>query len=172
MTKRSMEFVTPLSVAFEIDGRGLEITPVVVEEVADLLAIADPLFEELMLVDGERLERLQLGAQTTADTVWLLRLVARHAKPVVEALAICSRMHTLAAADGTVRTVTGAEHAAWVRRLLPDRAVELLTVCLRVNADFFTRAFPRLVDLLDRLKPVADDAAGSAPSTGATPSTA
>lgn len=146
---KALEFVQPLQVAFTIDGRDVVISPIVLRELPALLKLVEPVIDELLLVDDGLLSRLEAGTQTPLDLATVASFVAAHSERVIDALVLCSR-----------------QPADWVGGLLLDRVAELLVVCVRVNADFFTRAMPGLKALVSRAKP-----AGSAPAPSSTTAT-
>lgn len=168
--ERKTSFVAPVTIMLAIDGADVSVSPMTVEQLTDMLEVSDPLFEELVMLDGELLDRLAADLLTTADSIYLLRLLARKGKSLLDVIALATRCHQVTAAEGHSRVVAGVEHRQWVGKLLPDRAVELLQVCVQVNADFFSQAFPDLKTLLERFAPRQPEDSGNASSPGQTPS--
>ena len=132
-----LDFIEPLRIICPIDGRDIEVSPIVVRELPALLRLAEPIMGELMALPDETLSRLEAGKPNLADIDHLVHLIVTHGQRVIDALALCTR-----------------QPAEWVGGLLPDRAAQLLAVCIQVNADFFGRAMPGLRALAVQLKPV------------------
>lgn len=133
-----LDFIEPLRIMFTIDARDIEVSPIVVRELPALLRLAEPIMGELMALPEAMLSRLEAGKPNLDDLNRLMHLVVTQGDRVVDALALCSR-----------------QPADWVGGLLPDRAAQLLAVCIQVNLDFFSRAMPGLRALAVQLKPVA-----------------
>ena len=56
------EFIAPPGVTLRVDGCEVTVTPIVVAEVFDLLALVEPVFDELMLMDAQAFEdRVQVA---------------------------------------------------------------------------------------------------------------
>ena len=148
------DFVQPRRVALEVEGHELEITPIVVGEVFALMALLEPVLDELVLLDAETLDRAALA-----------RLLLRAGAPLLQAVALCTRGHWRTGDDGTRRRVEGAEHLAWLQGLLLDRAAAIAAEVFEVNRDFFVQAAPALRQTAARLAaPPAGDSAGATPS--------
>lgn len=149
-----LEFIRPLQVGLSIDGVDLTITPIVMRELPNLLALAMPVFASLNASEPRFIERMQSGELTAVEVSSLLTSVVVNGEEFVGLLALCAR-----------------QPKEWIGGLLLDRAAELALVCLQVNADFFRRAMPGLRMLASQ----ARDRAGvrldaSAPSPAAYPS--
>lgn len=160
------EFVTPGGVTLRFDGCEVSVTPIVVAEVFDLLALVEPIYDELALMDSAAF----------GDKVAVAQLLVRAGEPLLHALAMCTRVH-FELGDGSEsqrKRVAGVEHQQWVNGLLLDRAAELLATVVEVNRDFFERAMPRLRELPRRLgvadKPAEPVQGAATASAGETPS--
>lgn len=118
------EFIAPLHIACEIEARQLDIWPMTIGMVPQVLALVEPLLGELGLqVAAGMFDRLVLGEPTPADAVELASLLGRHGERMLGAVALLARTDR-----------------AWVEGLLPDRAVSLAARVIQVNADFFRQA--------------------------------
>lgn len=144
-------FISPLSLTFEVDGHALQIGPMNVEQLAQVMGMAGPVLDALMAMPDAALARLQSGSPTAGDLAVMLELLSDQASTALRLVQIASQ-----------------QNEGWVKELLPDRFAYLFSVCVLVNADFFSRARPVFAAagaLLLQAKQVQDTGVAAA-STG------
>ena len=133
--RRAFEFVKPLSVTLTIRDQDITISPLKVGEVGEFAEAVTPLIDHLPAIVAD---------QVSGEVV--LGVITQHTQDALHAVAIASR-----------------QPIAWVRELMLDELLELATVCLEVNADFFRRALPGMQSSGARL--MATFSAGQTPSS-------
>lgn len=116
---KSLEFTVP------VDELPVTVSALGVAEIAQIMAIAAPVMDKLMLLSEETLARLEVGSPNMGDLVELMELLNSHGDAAVDLVAIGCR-----------------QPRDWAGKLLPDRFTYLFALVVMVNADFFSRARP------------------------------
>ena len=142
-----LQFIQPLAVSFQIDGRDITITPLVLRELPAFLGLALPAFSALPAVDAGFFERMEKNQLTAAEISSLITAIAVSGGDLIKLLALCTR-----------------QDADWLGGLLMDRAAELVAVSFQVNVDFFQRAIPLLQAMAARMQAPAPLGASAAPT--------
>ena len=130
---KGLQFIKPLEITLPVDGVQVTISPLKLAELPTFLELAMPVFAALPGADADFFHRLSLNQLTEAELARLITAITVSGNDMIELLAFCTR-----------------QPADWTGALLIDRAAELLTVCLQVNADFFRRVVPNLKALAAR----------------------
>ena len=151
MNSEGFDFVTPPETHLQIDGREVVVTPLTIGDLPRMIALAEPLLDEMMLMDQAVLGRMSDGAVDPADVATLVGLCARQGDKVIQAVALACRVPQ-----------------DFIGGLLPDRFVALATASIQVNRDFFVQAMPALRSAATRLMTARESdpaAAGQKPSS-------
>lgn len=175
------EFVAPPHICRNVDGVRLDISPIVTEEVFDLLELVEPFYDDLSVMDLAALDAPEPDkADADAYGTWkarkallredLIRLVVKTRGRLLDAVALCSRCHWVPGEPEA--RVSGAAHRAWLGSLLLDRTLDITLDCIEVNRDFFLQAMPQMEAAVRRIAKPAGAAPAQPPaaSAGATPS--
>lgn len=130
---KGLQFIRPLEITMPVDGVQVTISPLKLGELPTFLELAMPVFAALPGANVDFFHRLSEDKLTDAELDQLITAITVSGHDMIALLAFCTR-----------------QPADWTGALLIDRAAELLTVCLKVNADFFRRVVPNIKALATR----------------------
>ncbi len=123
-----LDFIQPQRVQRHVEQLQLEITPLTIDMLPDVLGLLEPVLDELgILVADGTADRLADGDVQPADVLRITKLIARSGKSLIDATAVLARCDR-----------------AWLGNLLPDRAAVIALDVIKVNADFFRQAIQQV----------------------------
>lgn len=135
--------------SFSLGDQVYPIAPLTVRQVVRLTSELGALFDVLLLGPPGVFERLARSAPEPDDLSFLMRLLMEQADPMLRVVQMASNVPA-EVLDG----------------MTPDRLLELVTLLVEVNGDFFVRSGPVMAALVARFKA----ALPRAPSAGLPPS--
>lgn len=144
MAKNGFAFIDPPRAACKLRAIEVELRPLKVGELPGFAAAARPLVALLSLLGS-------LGeGDGQAMAAALVSAIAEQGEAVIEAVALAARIER-----------------SQVAELEADELVILAAECIRINADFFSRALPATTKAVERLQGLAakTSSSGLKPST-------